>query len=137
MIKDTPLIQDLLSLDLPTEDYAIFGSGPMFAHGIKDLGHDIDILARGSAWEKAITLNKPKLSKLGFDQVVELFEGKIEIFDGWAPGEWDTDKLIDTADVIEGIRFISLENVVKWKKIIGREKDFEHIKMIENYLVKK
>jgi predicted nucleotidyltransferase len=47
------LLSLLKSLKLPTEDFAVFGSGPMYAHGIKELGHDLDLIARGVAWEKA------------------------------------------------------------------------------------
>jgi hypothetical protein len=134
MNKENPLIQKLISLDLPAYDYAVFGSGPMFAHGIKDLGHDIDLIARGDAWKKALTLGSTETAKLGKNEVVTLFDGEIEIFNGWAPGEWNTDELIDTAEVIDGIPFVALEVVLKWKKMMGREKDFQHIKMIEDYL---
>lgn len=133
MNLNDPIIKKLLSLNLPSEDYAVFGSGPMFAYGIKDLGHDVDLIARGKAWKKALTLGEVSKAKSG-DNVVTLFDGEIEIFDGWAPGTWDTDALIDTAKVINGIRFVSLENVIKWKKEMGREKDLQHIQIIEDYL---
>lgn len=137
MDKQNPLIQTLLSLELPTDDYAVFGSGTMFAYGIKDLGHDIDLIARGKAWEKALTLGNAETTKLGGHKVVTLFDGEVEIFNGWTSGEWDIDVLIDTADIIDGIRFVTLANVVKWKKEMGRDKDLEHIRMIEDYLSKK
>jgi hypothetical protein len=137
MNKDNPIIKNLISLDLPADDFAVFGSGTMYAHGIKDLGHDIDLVARGKAWEKALTLGTTETTKLGGHTVVTLFDGEIEIFNGWAPGEWNTDELIDTAEIIDGIRFVGLDTVVKWKRIMGREKDFEHIKMIEDYLKQK
>jgi len=47
------------------------------------------------------------------------------------------DTLIDTAEEFEGIKFVTLENVLRWKKLMGRPKDLEHIKMIKAYLVKK
>ena len=133
MITDNPLIKKLLTLDLPKEDYAIFGSGPMAAHGIKDLGRDVDLIARGKAWEKACELGTPQEANLSDNKVVELFDGEIEIFNGWAPGEWDPDTLIDGAEEIEGLRFVTLSDVIKWKEMMGREKDFQHIAMIEEY----
>lgn len=126
----------MLSLNLPTDDYAIFGSGPMYAHGIKDLGHDIDLVARGKAWNEALKLGKTKRAALGGNKVITLFDGEVEIFNGWAPGEWDVNKLIQEAELIDGIRFVSLKNVVKWKEIMGREKDLQHIKMINDHLSK-
>jgi hypothetical protein len=129
-----PLIDALLSLELPSEDYAVFGSGPMYAHGLKDLGHDLDIVARGAAWEKAAEKGEIKITESGDDKVIELFDGFIEIFRSWAPGEWDIDALIDEAEEISGIRFVQLEKVLAWKKIKNRPKDAEHIALIEAYL---
>lgn len=140
-----PLIEKLLSLNLPPEDYAVFGSGPMFAHGLKDLGHDLDLVARRKAWDQASTYSAPVTTKSGDGQVIELFsheteagktEAEIEIFDSWAPGEWDINALIDAAEEIGGIRFVQLEAVLAWKKAKNREKDIEHIRLIEEYLAK-
>lgn len=134
MNKDNPLIQKFLSLNLPKDNYAIFGSGPMFAVGLKDLGHDIDVIANKEAWEEAKTLGDSKPTKSGNGQVVELFDGEIEIFNSWGPGEWDTNDLIKTADEIEGIKFVELEKVLEWKQIMNRDKDKEHIRLIKEYL---
>lgn len=136
MITSNDLISLLQKINLPADDFAVFGGGPMYAHGIKELGHDLDLIARGAAWEKALTLGESETPHLGGGEVVNLFDGKIEIFNHWMESGWDTDELIDTADVIDGIRWVSLENVLKWKKEMGREKDFEHIQMIEEYLEK-
>jgi len=35
------------------------------------------------------------------------------------------DKLIDAAEEIDGIRFVRLAEVLRWKNLMGREKDFE------------
>ena len=133
-LSNNQIFVKLNSLGLSAYDYAVFGSGPMFAHGIKDLGHDLDVIARGSAWRQACALAAPINTSLENGLVVNLFNGEIEIFDTWAPGDWDVNDLIDTAEIIEGVRFVTLENVVKWKRLMGREKDQIHIKMIEDYL---
>jgi len=132
-LSNNQIFVKLNSLGLSVDDYAVFGSGPMFAHGIKDLGHDLDIIARGNAWRQACSTSSPQTAIFG-GLVVNLFNGEIEIFDSWAPGDWDVNDLIDTAEIIEGIRFVTLENVVKWKRLMGREKDRIHIKMIEDHL---
>jgi len=132
-----PLITKLKSLNLPAEDYVIFASGPMYAHGLKDLSHDLDLVARGKAWKKACSINKPVDCSIGNGQVVELFDGEIEIFNSWEPGEWNIDELIDNADIVDGIRFGKLTDVLRWKRLMARPKDLEHIKLIENYLERK
>ena len=131
-----PLIDKLLSLELSTDDYAVFGSGPMFAHGLIELGHDLDLVARGSAWEAASAKGEVKTTDSGNGNVIEFYEGEIEIFDSWAPGEWDIDILIDQAQMIGGIKFVELETVLAWKKMMNRPKDAAHIAFIEEYLRK-
>lgn len=132
-LNDNKLIRELRSSGLSADDYAVFGSGPMFAQGIKDMGHDLDVIARGNAWRQACSISSPQNAILG-GLVVNLFDGQIEIFDSWAPGDWDVNDLIDTSEIIDGIRVVTLENVMKWKRLMGREKDQIHIKMIEEYL---
>jgi hypothetical protein len=43
-------------------------------------------------------------------------------------------RLIEEADVIDGIRFVKLADVIDWKKTQCREKDLYHVKLIEDYL---
>src|SRR3989344_7635077 len=126
-LTDNLLIKRVLSLDLPSNDCAVFGTGCMFAHGLKDLRDDIDLIARDSAWEKAKTLGKSSIPGSGVGEVVALDNGMVEVFNKWFPGDWNVDELIDTAEVIEGLRFVTLENVIKWKRLMARPKDFEHI----------
>lgn len=133
LIKENPLFLKLKSLYLPTEDYAIMGRACMVAHGLIEMGEDIDIIARGRAWEEACKIAEPQIPASGIGKVVELFNNKIEIFDTWGPGTWDVNELIDTAEIIEGVKFVTLENIRKWKQIYGREKDLIHIKIIDDY----
>ena len=59
------------------------------------------------------------------DRVVYLIEHKeypIELYKDWGPGEWDVERLIKEADVIDGIPFVKLEAVLEWKKEIIEKK---------------
>ena len=48
-----PYLVELIDLDLPRSDFALFGSGPLLLRGwIDDVG-DLDVFARGAAWDKA------------------------------------------------------------------------------------
>jgi len=131
-IKEHPIIKKFLSLNLPTDDYAIFGSGPLYAHGIIKNPRDIDVIARGEAWKKTLKFCNPQ--KLPLDNSVKLFDGKVEVMNVWMSGKWDINKLIDTAEIVEDIRFVNLKTVLKWKKSMARPKDLKHIKMVEEYL---
>ena len=131
-LKDHPLIVKLLSYGLPADDYVVFGSGPMMAHGLRD-SRDLDLLARGKAWEMALELGNLCHKEEGTRYVV-LADGDIEVFEAWGPGHWDTDKVIDAAEIFEGIRFADLNYTLDWKRRMGREKDLKDAKLIEQYL---
>ncbi len=51
----------------------------------------------------------------------------------WGAG-WDTPVLIENAEIIDGLAFVRLEEVLKWKKSRNKEKDQKDIELIENYL---
>jgi hypothetical protein len=136
--KENPLMQKLLSLGLPPEDYAVFGSAPMALRGLKTLNNDIDVIARGAAWEKAKQYCFPEESPMRFGNFLKLFDGKIEIYHSWFPKDaWNVDELIDGAEVVDGVRYVKLEEVLKYKKARFAEKDRKDIEAIENYLAKK
>lgn len=65
---------------------------------------------------------------------VYLLDGTIEVLDGWFPDRWSVDRLIDEADVIEGVRFLSLPLTLEWKRLLGREKDRADIAALERRL---
>jgi len=131
-----PLFQKLLSLDLPAKDYAVFGSGPMLAHGIRETINDVDVIARDAAWERAKQFGPVMSGEFGGD-MIDSFEGKIQIFNSWVPGFWDIDHLVDTAETIEGIPFVKLEYVLKEKVRLARKKDLDDVEVIKKYLAAK
>ena len=125
-----PFFGLLGSLHLPPEDFAIAGSGPLFARGwITEIG-DLDVIARGQAWRQISQLGKVEEAPLASVHRVLLFDGKIEVLDGWFPAIWDLDTLIDEADVIAGLRFVKLEVVAETKKMLQRPQDLQHLDKI-------
>lgn len=127
---DHPNIRLLLSLSLPVEDYAIAGSGPLFARGWIDDPADIDVVARGDAWKAARGLGDPVPAPHSRVQLISLYGGRVEILDGWFREFWTTDYLIDTADVIHGLRFVSLAVVAATKQHLGRPRDIAHLELM-------
>jgi hypothetical protein len=125
-----PFFGLLGSLHLPSEDFAIAGSGPLFARGwIAEIG-DLDVIARGQAWRRICQLGEVEEALLASVHRVLLFDGKIEILDGWFPATWDINTLIDKADLMSGLRFIKLEVVAETKKLLRRPQDIHHLEMI-------
>lgn len=131
-LLDDPVIKYLISLQLPPEDFVIVGSASMYLYGLRKF-KDIDIVARGKAWEKAKTLGKVEITVRG-NPVIRLFDNKIEIFTEWGPGFWDVDKLIEEAVSVAGIKFMRLEDVLVYKQRMQRPKDHADILAIEKLL---
>jgi len=128
------LFKQLDSLNLPKEDYAITGSGPLYAHGlIPVLENDLDIVARNSAWAAALRFGTPFKGELN-DLIIDLFNGRIQIFNQWSFLNESVDEIIDSAELYDGYPFATLNHVLAFKKKLKREKDIHHIKLIEEYL---
>ncbi len=125
------LLEKVRGLRLPVGEYAVFGSGPMLAHGLVEKAGDTDILARGAAWEKAKGLGKVEMGR--HDPFVRL-GGNVEIFGGWVG--MDVDVIIGRAVLVEGVQFARLEDVLAFKRLLRRTKDIEHIRLIEKHLAK-
>jgi hypothetical protein len=127
-------LQLLQSLHLTVHDYVILGSAPLYAHGlISDLPNDVDAVARRSAWEAACRIAQPVRAAKG-DSVVRLFDGAVEIFDGWFGMPWNMDEIIETAEIIDGLPFARLSYIAEFKRTLNRPKDHDHIRKIEAYL---
>jgi len=130
------LLQKIKGLNFPLGEYALFGSAPMFIRGLREEMHDVDLVVTEKLWKKMQTVPGWKMEAASSGDPVLRCE-ELEMFCGWAPGEWDVNELIKTADMIDGLPFVTLESVLKWKKAYGREKDLADVKKIEKYLSEK
>ncbi|MGW5685443.1 hypothetical protein [Nonomuraea sp. NPDC003754] len=132
---DHPLVRALLSLELPPADFVIAGSGPLLAHGIKDDIRDLDVVARGQAWARACAFGAPEPSPFGEHvEKVAVLDGRIEIFNGWFAEAGTVDELIARSEVVDGLRYESLADVRRWKRLLGRPKDRADLALIERHL---
>ena len=110
-IVEHPLFERLTSLDLDRSNFVIFGSAPLWVRRIRSHVGDLDIVARGPAWEKALSLGHQHGIAPSGSPVVSFWNGEIEIFPEWLPPCTDTDSLIDHAELIAGFRFARLADV--------------------------
>ncbi|MGW1712168.1 hypothetical protein [Streptomyces sp. NPDC002156] len=131
-LRDHRFFQEVIALRLPVEDYVIAGSAPMLAHGINRNIGDIDIVARGAAWKISLELGRVSTSPLGPAQRVVLFDGDVEVLDGWFG--YSVDSLIEEGEIVDGFRFLSLARTVEWKIALGREVDLEDVELIRRSL---
>ena len=132
-LRRNRLIRQVLDLGMPPGDFALAGSVPLYAHGLRARLGDVDVVARGKAWDIAQTFEKAGRAPSGIGRVVRIGGGEIEIFDSWVSPEWPIDALIDDAEVIDGIRFVSLRDSLAWKRYMNRDKDLRDIRLLEQY----
>ncbi len=133
MGKFKKLLDEFRKMKLPDKEYIVYGSGPLGVRKIREV-RDLDVFAIDDLYKKL---------KEKYPQNINSREKKIEIgeIEIYSPLRWDwKDSVGDLKDVIgrgeliDGIRFICLKDLMICKKEMGRQKDFEDIKLIENYL---
>ena len=115
-------------------DYAVFGSGPLIIRGIIEATNDLDVISRGEAWNQACEIGDQVHLADHAVEVMSFFGGAITVGTSWAYGEFDIDWLIDTAEVIDGLPFVRLKHVVRYKEIAARPKDLNHLRLLEKAL---
>ena len=129
------LLKDLKKLNLPKNEFAIFGSGPLAIRGIRD-SRDLDIIVKPELWSNLA--EKHKIEEFKVEPKKQFIKiGEIEIYPDWLPWLKDIDKLINTADFINGLPYVKLKYVIKWKEMFNREKDKKDIELIEKWLKSK
>ena len=131
------IFEEVRKLNFPPRQYVVVGSGPMAARGIREI-RDIDIVVspeffekcKQDGWEQVPWTYSEKLEQ------VYLKQGVVELYLDVNCGNFNpkTDELIQRADVIDGIPFASLEDVIRFKKEYNKPKHLADIKLIAEYL---
>ncbi len=120
----------LRKLNLPLGDHAIFGSGPLAIRGIISSVGDLDVICRRDTWDLVKTLGKVEYLSEYDVHVVTMDNGALTFGTRWGIGDFDVDQLIDTAEVIQGLPFVRLEHVMRYKQIRGSDKDLMHLQAL-------
>ena len=122
-----PLIHDLLALvdelGLDLDDMVIFGSGPLLAKGIRSDVGDLDIVARDRTWKVVELHGDPVIGEINGARMFEFCAGRIQFSAGWVSPAWHASDLIARAEIIEGLPFACLEDVLAYKEQLHRPKD--------------
>lgn len=131
------LVRLVTELDLDRRDFVIFGSGPLLAHGLRRRIHDLDVVARGKTWERvsqqglrtAGSINGAHLAVFrDKDGLIQFSRGWVSESDGW--DAHDTDDLIDRAEIIQELPFAQLTDVLAYKQLLLRDKDYQDIAIL-------
>lgn len=126
------IIEKIKELNFPKEHYVVVGSGTMDVLGIRK-AQDIDIsaseelfemLKNSGDWEEYEKYGRPFLKK-------DVFEINNQL--NWDKYNTVLEEANKTALFIDGIPFLSLDELVKFKTASGREKDIQDIKLIKEF----
>jgi len=127
------IYQKVKKLNLPKSKYVVCSGGALEGYGIRKC-NDIDIVVtkdvyldlKKNGW-KEISLSNGSISlvRRPYEITANLNYGKYQAF---------TQRLIKSANIIKGVPFINLEEIIKFKKEMNRDKDKEDIELIESYL---
>lgn len=126
------LLEKFNKLDLPRDQYVIFGSGPLVIRGIRE-GEDLDVIVYDELFSE---LKERYSEESKHEDKIVLEGGDIEIFPARGSIVDKAEESIKGADVIEGFRFMNLNDLIRWKTKLGRPKDHRDIELIKNYLKK-
>ena len=129
-------LDELKELNLPTGQYAIFGSGPLAVRNLRD-ANDIDLIVTKELWDELALKHLPHIKQTAKGSVMIMPIGNIEICQTWLNMTPKIEEMIKTAEIVEGLPFVRLEYVIEWKTFMGRPKDLNDLKLIEEYLKSK
>ena len=124
------------ALNLPLDQIIVIGSGILDQLGIRPAS-DIDLAASSDLMKKLSEESDDWIKKFDDNQRFYFVkdDGSAEVWDGW---DFDGravgyDDLLDYAVEYDGVRFVDLEFLRKWKSWRGREKDVRDVELIDEW----
>lgn len=130
---------DFKKLNLPIGHYAITGSGPLGIRNLREM-QDIDIIVDDELWETlakqyGVTV-KNGIKLIVFpDESIEAL-GELSFSSEEKSKELSINERIAQAEIIDDLPFETLENIILFKRKMGREKDLRDIRLIETWINK-
>jgi Ser-tRNA(Ala) deacylase AlaX len=135
--KNQKKFEAVKKLNLPREHYAIAGSGPLGIRSLREI-NDIDIIVSLDLCDRLA--EKYSITDTGEVKKIVVPGEEIEIFwqgsfykrvgDGTVP---TVPAMIARAEMIDGLPFITLDDMLCFKRATNRPKDQEDIKLIEDW----
>lgn len=119
---------------LPLDQLIVIGSGALAVHGIRR-ARDIDLVVTKPVFA---VLERDNTWKRGFQgsSSYALEKGNIEVWTDWSTdgtGHPTYEDLLLDSELIDGVRFVTLEYVRARKLERGSDKDLEDIRKIDEY----
>ena len=124
------------ALNLPLDQIIVIGSGILDQLEIRP-AVDIDLAVSSDLMKKLSEESSDWIKKFDDNQRFYFVkdDGSAEVWDGW---EFDGqvvsyDSLLDYVVEYDGVRFVNLEFLSRWKKWRSLEKDTQDVKLIDEW----
>lgn len=132
------IFKKLNELNFPLGKYVLVGSGPLAARSLREAS-DLDIAVTPDFWQELLSSGRYEIEeRYGRQFLAEKGSSDVDIIGQLDREAYPTtvQEAIAGADIINGFPFLSIPETIKFKKALGREKDFRDIKLLEEYLEK-
>lgn len=127
------VIEKVKELNFPLGNYVVIGAGLLQVLGLRDT-QDVDLavtnelfeaLRKTGEWGEREKWGKPFL-----------FRDDVEITNqlNWDAYTTTIEHAIETALIIDGVAFLNIEETIKFKAAMGREKDLKDIASLQEYV---
>ena len=126
-----PYFEAVRELKLPRGDFAVFGSGPLIVRGLIEGSNDLDVLCRGDAWQMVQKIGNVTYLEEYAVTVASICNERVTFGTEWGIGNPDVNALIDEAEIIEGLPFVRLSHVIRYKLERASVKDMQHIEILK------
>ncbi|MEG0773880.1 hypothetical protein [Clostridium sp.] len=127
MLHKKDIIKILRDMNLPLGEYWITSGAALVIHGVKETTRDIDLGCTTNLVEQYLRKGCKYIVADDDTKIVEVSD-KIEMLENW---------FVDEIEFIDGLPVGSLESIKKQKSELGREKDINDIKLIDEYIKNK
>ena len=132
------ILKEIKKLKFPLDSYVVVGSGPMAAHGLKEI-HDIDIVITPKLFEQCKQTGWEQICWTYPEKTDEIFlrRSAVELYLDVNCGDFNptTEELMQRAEVVNGIPFASLEDIMSFKIecVKTKPKHLRDIELIQKY----
>lgn len=131
------IFEEIAKLNFPPDQYIVVGSGIMAAKGIRE-AQDLDIIVTPELFEKCKEERWEVYpwTKEGIPGKEWLKKGVVELYSQLSlkSGGVSAKELLNNAEIINGVPFITLEQHMEFKAEFGRPQDLADIEVIKDYL---
>ena len=129
MINKKDIIYLINKYSLDKNKFLILSGASLVLHGLKEYTRDIDITVSKEYCEELLNKYNCEIERVNeFGHNVYMIDNVIN---------FGIDYNYENYDIINGIHTQNLEDIIKLKKYLGREKDIKDIDLIEKYINKK